>query len=204
MRVMGVVKPGLGCDYGRLHEWVNGHRTRRRLLGPSSVSCVDPYPLQTVMDPVARLGPERRAGVGRRVVESGHQVAGKKPGAPLRGRTDSFVAATDVPYATDVSRRWDAMRCRIRETAQGAPAQGLAGWGQSAYNTRCVRNWFPTVRHRRRATPDRVFPGAGGEAHRSGRPPPPAGRADAARGEGVLALRAPHPLDGERQGRHAG
>ena len=30
--VMGVVKQGLGCDFDRLHELENGHRTLRRLL----------------------------------------------------------------------------------------------------------------------------------------------------------------------------
>ncbi len=72
MRVMGVVKPGLGCDDDRRHERVNEHRMLRRFLGHASVSCEDPYPLQRVMDNVERL-----AGVGRRVVESGHKVAGK-------------------------------------------------------------------------------------------------------------------------------
>jgi len=34
------------------------------------------------------------------VVESGHRVAGKKPGAPLLGRCDSFCVETDVHYPT--------------------------------------------------------------------------------------------------------
>ena len=35
--VMGVVKQGLGCDFDRLHELVNEHRTSRRFLGHSDV-----------------------------------------------------------------------------------------------------------------------------------------------------------------------
>ncbi len=156
MLVMGVVKQGLGCDYDRIHERVNEHRTRRRFLGHSSVSREERYPLQTVIDHVELLGPERLAAVGRLVVESGHRVAGNKPGAPLPGRVDSFVAEPNVPYATDLSLRWEAMRCLIRESAGAAKAPGLAGWGQSAYHTRCVRNRFHSVRRRRRATPERI------------------------------------------------
>ena len=35
--VMGVVKQGLGCDFDRLHERMNEHRTLRRFLGHSDV-----------------------------------------------------------------------------------------------------------------------------------------------------------------------
>ena len=52
------------------------------------------------------LTPELLSAVGRLVVESGHKVAKKKPGEPLRGRCDSFVVETDVHYPTDVSLLW--------------------------------------------------------------------------------------------------
>ena len=92
-----------------------------------------------MIDNVELLGPELLSEVGQLVVESGHRVAGKKPGAPLRGRVDSFVVETDVHYATDLSLLWDAVRCLIRESAGAAKAHGLEGWGQSAHNTRCSR-----------------------------------------------------------------
>ncbi len=34
--------------------------------------------------------------------DSGHRVAGKKPGAPLHGCSDSFCVETGVHYPTDV------------------------------------------------------------------------------------------------------
>ncbi len=82
MLVMGVVKQGLGCDYDRIHERVNEHRTRRRFLGHSSE---ERYPLQTVIDHVELRGPELLAAVGRLVVESGHRVAGKKAWRAVAG-----------------------------------------------------------------------------------------------------------------------
>jgi len=89
---------GPGCD--RLYELVNEHRTVRRFPGHSSVSEHDRYPLRTVMDKVELLVPEWLVEVNRPVVESGHRVAGKKPGAPLPGRCDSFCVETDVHYPT--------------------------------------------------------------------------------------------------------
>ena len=35
--VMGVVKQGLGCDFDRLHELLNEHRTLRRFLGHADI-----------------------------------------------------------------------------------------------------------------------------------------------------------------------
>ena len=49
------------------------------------------------------LTPELLSKIGRLVVESGHAVARKKLGEPLRGRCDSFVVETDVHYPTDVN-----------------------------------------------------------------------------------------------------
>jgi len=54
------------------------------------------------MDNVELPTPALPSGVSRPVVESGHRVAGKKPGAPLHGHRDSFCVETDVHYPTDV------------------------------------------------------------------------------------------------------
>ncbi len=89
--VMGVVMQGLGCDCDRLHELVNEHKTLRRFLGHADIWDETRYEYQTVVDNVCLLRPELLAKVGQLVVESGHAVARKKPGEPLRGRCDSFV-----------------------------------------------------------------------------------------------------------------
>jgi hypothetical protein len=92
------------------------------------------------------------------VVASGHQVAGKKPGEPLRGRCDSFVVETNVHYPTDVGLLWDAMRCLLRETGPAAKKHGVVGWRQWRHLTQEVRTLFNRVRSTRRAKsqPDRV------------------------------------------------
>ena len=154
--VMGVVKQGLGCDFDRLRELVNEHKTLRRFLGHADVWDDYRYGHQRLVDNVSLLRPELLVAVSQLVVESGHAVARKKPGAPLRGRCDSFVAETDVHYPTDVSLLWDAMRCLLRETGRAAADRGVPGWRQWKHLTLQVRRLFHRVRRTRRARPEHV------------------------------------------------
>ena len=70
----------------------------REFLGHGAFSQDDTYEFQTIIDNVYLLTPELLSKIGQLVVESGHAVARKKPGEPLRGRCDSFVVETDVHY----------------------------------------------------------------------------------------------------------
>ena len=158
--VLGVLKQGLGCDFDRLHDLANHHETIRAFLGHSDFGDRTRYEYQTVVDNVSLLTPELLSAVGQLVVESGHKVAKKKPGEPLRGRCDSFVVETDVHYPTDVSLLWDAIgaRCLLRETGRASGENAVGGWRQWRYLTREVRSLFNRVRSTRRAKrhPERV------------------------------------------------
>ena len=156
--VLGVLKQGLNCDFDRLHDLANHHETVRAFLGHSDFGDKTYYEYQTVLDNVSLLTPELLSAVGQLVVESGHKVAKKKPGEPLRGRCDSFVVETDVQYPTDVSLLWDAMRCLLRETGRAAGRNAVGGWRQWRHLSREVRSLFNRVRSTRRAKryPERV------------------------------------------------
>ncbi len=156
--VLAVLKQGLGCDFDRLHDLANHHGKIREFLGHGDFADRTRYEYQTVVDNVSLLTPELLSAVGRLVVESGHKVAKKKPGEPLRGRCDSFVVETDVHYPTDVNLLWDAMRCLLRETGRAAVQESVGGWRQWLHLTREVRNLFNRVRSTRRAKhhPERV------------------------------------------------
>ena len=154
--VMGVIKQGLGCDFDRLHELVNEHKTLRRFLGHGDVWDDYRYGYQRLVDNVSLLRPELLVAVNDLVVESGHAVARKKPGAPLVGRCDSFVVETDVHYPTDVSLLWDAMRSLLRAVGRAAAKSGVRGWRQWKHLTRLVRRLFHKVRATRRAHPEHV------------------------------------------------
>ena len=125
--VLGVLKQGLGCDFDRLHDLANNHRTVRAMLAHGDFADDSRYEMQTLIDNVSLLTPALLSAVGRLVVASGYAVAGKKPGEPLRGRCDSFAVETDVHYPTDVNLLWDAMRCLIRETARLAKRREVGG-----------------------------------------------------------------------------
>ena len=156
--VLGVLKQGLGCDFDRLHDLANHHEKVRAFLGHSDFGDETYYECQTVRDNVSLLTPDLLSAVGQLVVESGHKVAKKKPGEPLRGRCDSFVVETDVHYPTDVNLLWDAMRCLIRETGRAAVKHAVGGWRQWRHLSRDVRKLFNGVRSTRRAKrrPERV------------------------------------------------
>ena len=96
-------------------------------------------------------------GLGGWLWRSGHAVARKKLGEPLRGRCDSFVVETDVHYPTDVNLLWDAMRCLLREYA--AKKSNIVGWRQWRHLTKEVKRCFNKVRSTRRAKsrPDRAY-----------------------------------------------
>ncbi len=149
--VLGVLKQGPGCDFDRLHDLANNHRTVRAMLAHGDVADGTRYELQTLIDNVSLLTPELLPAVGRLVVEGGHAVAGKKPGAPLRGRCDSFAVETGVHYPTVVSLLWDAVRCAVRDTARLARRHGVGGWRQWRHLSNGVRTLFHRVRSTRRA-----------------------------------------------------
>ena len=74
--VMGVLKQGLGCDFDRLHELVNQHRTVREFLGHGAFSQDDTYEFQTIIDNVYLLTP--RASVKDWAVSGGERPRGRK------------------------------------------------------------------------------------------------------------------------------
>ena len=149
--VMGVVKQGLGCDFDRLHELVNEHKTLRKFLGHPAISD-KLYHYQTLVDNVSLLNPELLGEVNQLVVESGHTVVGKKPGEPLRGRCDSFVVETNVRHPTDVSLLWDAMRCMYRHAGPLGSKHKVPDWRQWQHLQNTLEKKFNKIRKTRRAS----------------------------------------------------
>ncbi len=116
--VIGVLKQGTDCDFDRLQSLADNHALIRAMLGHDDVFDCGGYEMQTLVDDVSLLTPRMLARVGKLLAASGHEVAGKKPGAALRGRVDSFCVETDVHFPTDVNLLMDAVRRMVRETAR--------------------------------------------------------------------------------------
>ena len=148
--VLGVVKQGLGCDFDRLLDLANHHTALRQFLG-HDIGDQKLYHYQTLVDNVSLLNPELLGKVNHLIVESGHTVVGKKPGEPLRGRCDSFVAETDVHYPTDVSLLRDAMRCMHRYAEPLGSKHKVLKWRQWQHLQKTLNDKFNKIRRIRRA-----------------------------------------------------
>ncbi len=109
------------------------------MLGHDDVFDCGEYGMQTLVDDVSLLTPRMPARVSKLPAASGHEVAGKKPGAALRGRVDSFCVETDVHFPTDVNLLMDAVRRMVRETAREACRRGVPDQRQSAYLQAALR-----------------------------------------------------------------
>jgi transposase, IS5 family len=125
--VMGTLRLGLNCDFNRLQELVNNHRTIRQMLGHGFTDDDLTYHLQTLKDNVQLFTPEILDEINQVVVKAGHQLKKKES---LAARCDSFVVETNVHYPTDINLLLDALRKTITLTADYARVTGLEGWRQ--------------------------------------------------------------------------
>jgi transposase, IS5 family len=84
--VLGVLRLNLNCDYDRLHNLVNNHKTIRQILGHGVVDDQAGYYLQTLKDNVSLLTPEILDQINQVVVNAGHELIKKKRWATTRYR----------------------------------------------------------------------------------------------------------------------
>lgn len=151
--VMGVLRLDLNCDYDRVEELVNQHRTVRQMLGHSDI--LDPYEyhFQTIKDNVCLLTPKLLEEMNVIIVKAGHELLGKKKESEvLRGRCDSFVVETDVHFPTDISLLYDAVRKVIQLTAGLSFDHGIDGWRQFAYNVKQVKKQTRVAQQKKKAS----------------------------------------------------
>jgi hypothetical protein len=140
---MGVIRLSLNCDYDRLHNLVNNHKTIRQILGHGIADDGKVYYLQTLKDNLALLTPEILDQVNQVVVKAGHELIKKipkdspsppqdTPNTPpeekLKGRCDSFVVETDIEYPTDIRLLFDAVRKIIELLMSLGKALGWLDW----------------------------------------------------------------------------
>ena len=156
--VVTVLKQGLRCDFDRLREIVDRHADVQAF--PGHDVWFDPcrYELRTIRDNVDLPAPEFLGKVSDPVAAAGHRILGKKLGAPLAGRCDSFVVETDVHYPTDINLLRDSALRLIREASRACVAFGVDGWRKRQYWDGTVGKLFDGVRtaSSRRARPDAV------------------------------------------------
>jgi IS5 family transposase len=83
--VLGVLRPGLDADHGRIHNLANQHRNIRQMLGHGDWDDPSYYELQTLEDNLRLFTPEILDRINQAVVGAGHAAlkkkARRKPGA---------------------------------------------------------------------------------------------------------------------------
>ncbi len=138
--VLGVLRLGLNCDYDRVMELANEHRTLRQMLGHGIFDEDKRYGLQTIKDNVTKLTPEILAKINHEIVKQGHQLLGQE-NQILLGRCDSFVVETDVDFPTDVKLLVDAMRKLLVACGKADKIlDEIKGWRQWAHLYHGLRN----------------------------------------------------------------
>ena len=148
--VLGTLRLGLNCDYDRLHELANEHKTIRSMLGHGDWQENNQYSLQTLKDNVMLLTEEMLSEINEIIVSAGHVLVKKKENEPLEGRCDSFVVETDVEYPTDTGMLFDAIRKTITLTARLCNRHNIPGWRQWAYTIQRSKNhWRKAQRSQR-------------------------------------------------------
>jgi transposase, IS5 family len=149
--VLGVLRVGLNCDYDRLHELANEHKTIRAMLGHSDWQSQHQYALQTLKDNVMLLTEEMLVDINEIVVSAGHQLVKKKENETLAGRCDSFVVETNVEYPTDMGMLFDAIRRTIILTAKICHQHNIPGWRQWAYRLQRTKNHWRKAQQSQRS-----------------------------------------------------
>lgn len=76
--VLGILRVGLNCDYDRLHELANEHKTIRSMLGHSDWQEDNQYSLQTLKDNVMLLTEDMLSDINKIAVSAGHGLVKKK------------------------------------------------------------------------------------------------------------------------------
>lgn len=147
--VMGTLRLNLNCDYDRLQELVNQHKTIRQMLGFGFTDDDKKYSLQALKDNVGLFTPEILDQINQVVVDAGQKLKKKDN---LTGRCDSFVVETNVHYPTDINLLYDAIRKIIQLTAEYAQITQIEGWRQSQFNVRQAKKAYRLAQKTKRST----------------------------------------------------
>ena len=139
--VLAILRLNLNCDYDRLQELANEHKSLRHILGHGFFDDSIRYALQTIKDNVNLLNEEALIQFNVILVNHGHRLINVED-KDLHTRCDSFVVERDVHFPTDISLLYDAMRKAITVTAQACDRFNLTDWRQYLYNIKQIKRQF--------------------------------------------------------------
>lgn len=150
--VLGSLRLNCSCDFDKLHELANNHRTLRLMLRHAETDIDSLYALQTIKDNVALLTPQILDEINQVVVSAGRDVAMGNKDKVIEASCDSFVVLTDVHYPTDSNLLYDAMRKAITLIAVVCSEVGITQWRQSHHNILKVKRMLRDIQKLRRSS----------------------------------------------------
>ncbi len=148
--VLGIIRLGTNCDFDKLLELANEHRTLRlMLLHPENDDYR--YALQTLKDNVSLFTSDVLDKINIIIVNHGHKIIQKKPAEELFGSCDSFPLETNVHFSTDINVLWDAMRKIITIIMVLYKDLGIEGWRKGIDNLKKVKKLFLKAQNAKRS-----------------------------------------------------
>lgn len=152
--VLGCVRLNDNCNYDKLQDVANNHRTLREMLGHGLIDADYYYGLQTLKDNVSLFTPEILDRINEVVVKAGHRLIYQKKNEEieLNGKCDSFVVETDVHYPTDINLLFDAIRKVISLISRLCREVGINGWRKSNYNLKTIKQLSRKIQKLKRST----------------------------------------------------
>ncbi len=150
--VLATLRLNCNWDFDKVHEMANNHHRVRQMLGHSETDFDSQYPLQTIKDNLALIGPDLLDQINQIVVRSGHSIVMGKQDVELRGSADSWVVETDVHFPTDTNLLFDATRKMIELIAIICSEIGVTAWRQSHHNVMKVKGLLRGIQKLKRST----------------------------------------------------
>ena len=155
--VFALVKQALNCDFDRLCDEANQHKTLRIMLGVSPMSNRQ-FHYRTLARNVKLFSAELLEKINRLVAEAGHRLAGWQPGDPIKARCDTWVVETNVEYPTDYRLLWFAL-VQLVKTAVGLSYEyHVVGWRKAGYWQKRAHRGYRGLRreYRKQSRTERV------------------------------------------------
>ena len=148
--VLGVVRLSHNCDYDKLTDLANNHKTLRLFLD-LAVTDNKRYGRQTIIDNVSFFTPDILEEINNEIVKYGYQILGKE--GPKKCRADSFVFETNVHYPTDITLINDGVRTVIPNVSKLCKLYNIRGWRESKSLLRKLHNALREIQLIRKSKP---------------------------------------------------
>lgn len=156
--VLGAFRLGLSCDFDRLAELANEHRSLRQMLGHGAFDDAKTYAIRTLGENLSRLRPETLQLINWVIVGAAHETLGVDAETALHTRCDSSVVKTDVHFPTDANLLLDAIRKVLHlggRAAQDLPE--ITGWREyRAHYRKFKRLYLHAIKIKRSTSKDEV------------------------------------------------